>query len=277
MSSPNPMTREELLESAAMDAFGLLDEYEAALYTRSFHHAPAAVQREIIQLQADLVSDDTLLPTETPDPSLRERVLEAVAVAIEQETAELEPLATIGRNRAMPVEPVARVPLTASGQFWRAAVFVLCAGLIVVLYFLADVTQKHNQIAVLALQNITDAQLEQMVSPTGSVKDYLFDGTAKRVYFNPSSGGAGTRAALFINEASGEAFLVTEGLGASNQRPAYTLLIKDSAGAIDVVHKFASNGRISAAQFALDQTALQIKNAAWEIRDQTGTVLLASI
>ena len=41
------MTREELLELAALDAFGLLDDYEAALFTRSFHHAPVAVQDEI--------------------------------------------------------------------------------------------------------------------------------------------------------------------------------------------------------------------------------------
>ncbi len=52
MTSPAPMSREELLELAALDALGLLDEYEAALYTRSFHHAPAAVQDEIKDLQA---------------------------------------------------------------------------------------------------------------------------------------------------------------------------------------------------------------------------------
>ena len=45
MSVPNPMTREELLELSALDALGLLEEYEAALFTRSFHHAPAAVTK----------------------------------------------------------------------------------------------------------------------------------------------------------------------------------------------------------------------------------------
>ncbi len=47
MTSPEPMTRKELLELAALDVLGLLDEYEAAYYTRSFHHAPASVQDEI--------------------------------------------------------------------------------------------------------------------------------------------------------------------------------------------------------------------------------------
>ena len=36
------MTTTELLELAALDALGLLDEYESAFYSRSFHHARAA-------------------------------------------------------------------------------------------------------------------------------------------------------------------------------------------------------------------------------------------
>ncbi len=57
MTSPEPMTRQELLELAALDALGLLDRYEAALYTRSFHHASAPVQDEIVRLQAEIASD----------------------------------------------------------------------------------------------------------------------------------------------------------------------------------------------------------------------------
>ncbi len=63
MSPPTPMTREELIELAALDALGLLDEYESALFTRSFHHAPAAVQKEIKDLQAAVTADPSLLPT----------------------------------------------------------------------------------------------------------------------------------------------------------------------------------------------------------------------
>ena len=77
------MTREQLLELAALDALGLLDEYEAALYNRSFHDAPAAVQEEIQRLQALVANDETLRVDEEPDPSLRARVLTAVAKAIE--------------------------------------------------------------------------------------------------------------------------------------------------------------------------------------------------
>src|SRR5512145_2816558 len=119
MTSPNPMTREELLETAALDAFGLLDEYEASLYTRSFHHAPAAVQDEIINLQAQLVSDETFIPNDLPNPALRQRVLDAVSDAIDLEAPQLEPLATIGRTRPAIAERAGRLSLGASGQFWR--------------------------------------------------------------------------------------------------------------------------------------------------------------
>src|SRR5687767_1421534 len=156
MSSSNPMTREELLENAALDAFGLLDEYEAALYTRSLHHAPAAVQDEILQLQAQLVSDETFLNnTEIPDPKLRNRVLDAVAIAIEQETSSLEPLATIGRGRMAPIEVEPKPSVSHTGYYWRAASFVLLASIIVVLYFMSDLMDKYNQLAVIALQNNT--------------------------------------------------------------------------------------------------------------------------
>ena len=69
MTSSEPMTQRELLELAALDALGLLDEFEAAYYTRSFHDAPATVQDEIKRLQAELATDQRLLPGDEPDPT----------------------------------------------------------------------------------------------------------------------------------------------------------------------------------------------------------------
>ena len=92
MTTPSPMTREELLELAALDAFGLLDDYEAALFTRSFHHAPVAVQDEIKELQASFASDPVFVPDVQPATDLRHRVLDRVSKAIETESVELAPL-----------------------------------------------------------------------------------------------------------------------------------------------------------------------------------------
>ena len=116
MTSPEPMTRQELLELAALDALGLLDRYEAALYTRSFHHASAPVQDEIVRLQAEIASDETLLPVDEPDGSLRERVLRKVAEAIEAEASEFAPLATIGRRRRGSTDSDGRSTFGTSGK-----------------------------------------------------------------------------------------------------------------------------------------------------------------
>jgi hypothetical protein len=274
MSSSNPMTREELLETAALDAFGLLDEYEAALYTRSFHHAPAAVQDEVLLLQAQLVSDETFLSRDLPDPTLRERVLDAVAVAIEQETAELEPLATIGRGRNGAVEIEGKPSAGSPSYFWRAAALALLACMVVVLYFLADASQKYNQVAVLALSNNTEAQLEELIGPTA--KNFIFNRASTRVVLQPANPNVTAQAALYVDESTGAALLIIDGLTAS-QAPIYSLHMRDADGRQREVQAFGSNGKLSGVKVALSGLAANLRNATWEIRDTSDMILLTSV
>ncbi|MCP4007434.1 MAG: hypothetical protein GY725_24900 [bacterium] len=122
MTSPTPMAREDLLELAPLDALGMLDDYESALFTRSFHHAPAAVQDEIKELQAKVASNPVLLPKIEPPARLRERVLMRVDRAIEEGGAELRPLATIGRRRPLPARrpPIGTVAMAEIRGFFGA-------------------------------------------------------------------------------------------------------------------------------------------------------------
>ncbi len=267
MSSANSMTREELLENAALDAFGLLDEYEASLYTRSFHNAPAAIQDQIIQLQAQIVSDETFLPTDSPDPTLRNRVLHAVTSAIELETAQLEPLATIGRGRGNAAEVAGRIHMN-TNQFWRAASFALCAGLIVVSYFLAQMAAQHNEIALIALQRNTDAQLEKLIGPT--LKDYLFDPTAKAITLKSANSDNGPRAVLITIENSDKAFLVVEGLAQTAQP--YSLSVRHSDGRVETIQTFESSGGLMGLHVAMKDAA-SLKNVTWQISGPGGEVL----
>jgi hypothetical protein len=264
------MSREELLEFAALDAFGLLDEYEASLYTRSFHNAPAAVQDQILQLQAQLVSDESFLPTVNPDPSLRSRVLQAVAEAIEHETAQLEPLATIGRPRAN-ADVVGKIEPSAASHFWRAAAFALCAGLLVVAYFLNQVSVQHNRIAEIALQQNTNAQLEDLIGPT--FKEFLFNANSRPVYF-AAKNGADPKAVLYMIENSDKAFLVVEDLVPAAEL--YRLTVKDQAGNVEEVGSFESSGKLAGIHIALDRIKTRLTNVTWEISGPSG-VLLASI
>jgi hypothetical protein len=216
------------------------------------------------------VSNENLIPDEEPNPALRSKVLEAVAVAIEQETAELEPLATIGRNRLTQSERQDQSILNGTRQYWRAATFMMIAGLVVVLYFWAASVEKGNTISILALGRNTEAQLEELIGPT--VKDFLFDPAAKPVRFRPAAGS--NTAALLVREGTSEAFLVIDGLSAS-QNETYTLTARH-AGGIETVHRFDSNGRLWGTKIELSKLVVRAQNVTWEISDVNG-VLLASI
>lgn len=98
MTSPDPMSREELLELAPLDAFGFLDEVESAMFNRAFHHAPASVQAEVRALQAQLAEQASFLSDEDPRPILRQKVIVRVAEEIEDAAERLKPLATIGSS-----------------------------------------------------------------------------------------------------------------------------------------------------------------------------------
>ena len=96
MTSRTHTTMNELVELATLDAFGLLPAADAVKFEQAFMTASSEVQAEIRSIQADLATDTTLLNGEEPSASLRQRVLDAVALNIESEAERLAPLATIG-------------------------------------------------------------------------------------------------------------------------------------------------------------------------------------
>ncbi len=272
MTSPNPLTRHDLLELAALDALGLLDEFDSAHYTRSFHDAPTAVQDEIKQRQAELTADSSLLPEEGPTPSLRQHVLNGVAEAVEQKDHELAPLAQIGqRYRASSAEGFGQN----STPFWRAAVFVLAAAVVVLAYFTTDAYRQGNLIAVAALTGNTTEQLEKMIGPT--FKDFLLDGNAELIAFEPSDRDTTFKAVLLMND-SNEVFLVTDGLPPNNGAE-YTLRMRYDGGTTDtIIRTFESNGTLTGARFALEGiNANALASATWLITNSAGNVILRSV
>lgn len=271
MTSPEPMTRDELLENAGLDAFGLLDEYETALYTRSFHHAHVAVQDEILRVQAELVSDESLLSAQIPDPTLRQRVLDSVTRAIESETSQLAPLATIGRSRADHEQERAVVAgrVYGAGVYWRAACFALCAALIVVLYNLTETSNTNNQISAAFLNDLTDVQIDTLIGP--SFKDFMFDKSSERIVLSPLNPSTKCSGVVFVREGANDAFLVVEGLPANTE---FRVSLKDAKGT-QTIHNFVSNGRLYGAQ--INSIAANLKNVTWLVTDTAGNPLLASI
>lgn len=271
MTSPEPHTRQELVELAALDAFGLLDDYEAAHYTRSLLDAPATVQDDIRRLQAEIAGDPSLMDTEEPDPVLRHRVLSAVARAIDEESHKLAPLATIGRARARGAEE-GRAALGASGQFWRAAAFVLAGVSLVMAYFGSEALREGNRTAQLALSNLTN-DLVRLVGPP--VTDFIRDPTAERIVLGPADPGSEAWATLFVAE-SGRAFLIFDGLSASKDSD-YRLQATLADGSTKVVHSFDSTGFLGGVGIdAIGVVAALLGSTTWQVVTRSGEVVLAS-
>ncbi len=271
MTSPEPMTRQELLELAALDALGLLDRYEAALYTRSFHYASAPVQDEIVRLQAEIVSDESLLPEEEPDGSLRERVLRKVAEAIEREAAEFAPLATIGRRRRHgPRESDGRLAFGASGQFWRAAAFVMAGAVVVLAYFSSEANRSSNEMARLALMNDTE-QLAVVLGPMG--RDFVI-GDSQKIALRPANGGKFI-GAVYVNETAELAFVFFDGLPRTTGDD-YTLHVVLEDGTTEKLQAFRSSGIFSGFRVANLSASLLASITRWKITDLAGAVILTS-
>lgn len=280
MTAPDPMTREELIELAAMDAFGLLDEYEAALYTRSFHHAPAAVQDEIRELQAKIAAEDSFLPDEEPDPAQRDRVLAAVASAIEAESHEFAPLATIGRRGGDTVSTdiAGRIRPMRSAQFWRAACFALIAGLVISLYFLGSVYRHANNVSVLALSDGAEDELVKAIGPDfGTFIALVGSGDCDTIPFNANGPTRGS-AIAFVDRNTLQLFVLTMALPETEEEKPYGVQVTID-GKSTVLGSLASTGSVSAIRIddlAESVSANMLASAVFEITSATGTVLLTT-
>lgn len=307
MTSPDPMSREELLELAPLDAFGLLDDFESALFNRSFHHAPASVQAEIVALQAQLAQEPVLLAADEPRPLLRQKVLIRIADEVEESAEQLKPLATIGsshatayangvamqasaattsiahRVTAVEIPPsqdetmrelVAEIRSRAtigerdrSTPYWRAAAFFLAAGLVASLYFLGSTMRTAERIAQLAQDRVISEQLREAVP---DLTDFIFRDSQIRTMASVDLSVDAT-AMLIVNPETRETLLLGFGLDAS--KGLYTLRSVDDQGNATVISSFRADGPVSYASANVPADFLTRK---FELLDSTGKVILRS-
>ena len=272
MSAPTPMTREELLELAPLDAFGMLDEYEAALFTRSFHHAPAAVQDEVKSLQASTAGDVAMLPDVEPRPALRGKVLAAVTGAIEAEMEGLAPLAMIGRPPRQRKDTVGRIGFGTHDHFWRAASLVLAGVALVLSYFSLQIYERNTALTDMVIDLVPTPGL---VAPgTGmDVLSIVQDPSSRRITLRPIGEDRGESALIVVNEQTDEAFLCTFAMPA----PAKFILVARVEGREEPEFRrsFSTRNAIGAVRLGEFSTA-QASRLTWEIRDLDDNVIMRS-
>ena len=166
MTTLEHWNRDELLEHAVLDAHGMLDEVDAARFSRGFAEATPHVQAEIVHIQEAAALDPAFMSDESPVRSLRLRTIARVMHAAEEATRpatiarigrEVSRQAQLGETRALADElesfradaqavrraQIAPVPL----HLWRAAALFFAAALAVTLWFNARQTDVIHSLA----------------------------------------------------------------------------------------------------------------------------------
>ncbi len=259
MTAPNRLTADELREWAPLDVYGLLEHDEAELFERSFRDAPASVQDQIRALQAELAETDTL-PDVLPPSDLRARTIERVVQLADDEAERLAPIGMVGGPSR---EASGRRVSGLSWFMWRAATFVLAATGVMLLVFLSVVNEKHNQLTEWALTGFTSDQIQQQIGP--DFTEFLFDSEVKRFVFSNAGDPEGSeQAVLYVNEQTGEAFLICDNLPADQEGKAtYTLSLIVDDDEPRQLRRFDTRGAMTAVR--LEVPVNQLAAAQWEI------------
>jgi hypothetical protein len=270
------MTREKLLELAPLDAFGLLDEVEAALFHRAFHEAPVSLQAEVVALQAELAAADHFLADEEPRPILRRKVLLRLEEVMDESTEGLQPIAHIGQigsrdseaaapsageeNRLTPErlaefrmlmeEFTARNARAAerSTPFWRAAAIVLGSALVVSLYTLGQTSGQATKIAQQVISQGVEQQIGLLV-PNVSAFSAVEDRTFPMAPVDARHRGLAS-AILLVDSVRGQVVVAAFGLGRIGQG-GYSLKAVDRDGRSAEIVQLAADRFLAGAAGAL--------------------------
>src|SRR5262249_53868009 len=138
------MKTQELLELAALDALGLLDENERETFDRAFRAAPPALQAQIRREQTRIAGDDWLLPKVQRPIGLRARVLAAWREAVSA-------VSNRGRARRL-VGSLALLPSRGVSPFWRAGAIGCAAATITMGVALFWVQSEYHRFGDVSLQ-----------------------------------------------------------------------------------------------------------------------------
>ena len=193
----------QLIELSVLDAYGLLEPIEVDLFNRAFHEAPAAIQEEIIQLQESLALDDSLLPTELPSKALKQRVLDAVADAADQEAKRLAPLALIGARSGASRR---NVPSSKQTIFWRTAAMVLLGVSVVLAMLAVDAQRRVSNMALIALNSETSDALSQNTGP--GLSSFIGNPYCYIKQLEREQGGEPGYIRVAINERTGQGYIL---------------------------------------------------------------------
>ena len=239
------MNTQELIESTMLHTLGLLEDSEIAEYEAAFAAAPESVQMLVREEALRMADFGDLMPSNEPDPALRELVISAVRAAMREEENEQRIAASApavaGRithesaRRAQPkVSTTPRVH-----RLWRASTIGFAAATIALSVVWTNNNQTVNQMT-------PDALLGQLYDTIGAdiLESTLFDPTTERVSFVSSDGTSSAVAAVWHNPDWDTARLFVKNMKATDDNP-YRVVVLDADGNIvREVATFSSEGEL---------------------------------
>lgn len=234
------MNTQALIEHTVLYTLGFLDDQEQTQYESALMAASPKV-REHVQAEARRMADlGDLLPSDQPDPELRDLVIAAVRAGMREQEVEQRlasaPLAhaaiagritpdTSTRRYSQPALPRVR----GVHPVWRAAAIGLAGATIALTVISANVRDLQHTAA-------EGARIAAFYNETGAefVNSTLFDANTKRVTLSPVSNETANNAVASVwhNPDWGSARLFVKNLRAQAGDEPYRLVVLDAEGNI---------------------------------------------
>ncbi len=239
------MTLKDLLESAQLDALGMLDDEESRAFEAAFRAAPPSVQARVRAEQARISSSDAMLPGVTPPPGLRGKVLASIGAEIaasagQAASASRDVVSHSGRasleNAVNSLDSSMDVPgrRRRVAPAWRAAALGLLTACVVLGGSLVKVYSDSDR----AMRSLTDQQSQEsflaLFGNSTQMRDVLFSKDTRRVIFTPvddAPEAARVEATVFVNPRWTTARIFVRGLSPSPE-VSYRLVVLNADNTI---------------------------------------------
>ena len=282
-----------LRDLAIREVVQLLDDHESVKLESGFMELTPDQQAEILDLQAAVAREINAAGEESPDRSLRYRVLARVSEAVENEVEDVAPIASIGRHRSTPggisSAAVATTPSRTeveSGSWsrmrtelgWRAAALVFGAALVVLGVMHWRTSDSLDRFERYAIGELPYQDLLQQ-DPAMAAFQVLLRSTTKKEFSLAAAMGPGSARVVYEPKTNSNRL---EGLVIVDQLPVDTervqlLISRDDGSEIMIGESDVSpGGLITAFGLTLDRGDLA-PGSTFVLKDAlTGQLLLGS-
>ncbi|MFG0328647.1 MAG: hypothetical protein ACF8PN_02005 [Phycisphaerales bacterium] len=260
------MTRDELIEAAALDAIGLLEADELARFEAALQDAAPDVRAAVREAQtgvAGAFAETT--PEAIPSPTLRQRVTAAVARAMDRSAPvrTLEPVATVPDDG--PRWSERSISIGHVSPLWRIAALVFFASS---LAFGLVAYNTHVQSLQLVEKYFIPSETQKLVEQRfgRSVADIILDPAVVFVQLHASGDDENTRGLITFFAEDGQGVLILDGLPEEVQHLELLVTLpgeeEQTLGQFERPHEGST-----AVDFKL--AAATVTGAAWRVRGLT--------